>query len=345
MNPKAFGATVRSIVCGLFVTSAILFFAQATNAAHIISGTIFDKSRNALADIEVELLDEYYRAKGRQRTTSSGRYEFTVNNEGRYHVRVYAFNYDLVDETHEIYVSGVSAIPGEASSSYTNEDFYLQPKRGGLADAELGVIFAQDVPKEARKLYLHAVDTLGKKKTADGIMELAEAIKVYPDYYDALKKITRELFVAGKFVESFQYARRVVEVNPKSAVGYYFMGASLNRLGSEYGKAAVTALDEAAKLAPGSTQVLFLLGKVQRSQGDFAAAEKHLLMAKKLSTTKSPEIHIELSQLYANDLKKYGEAADELESYAKAIKLSDAEEKVIMDKVANLRIKAKTAVN
>lgn len=343
MNPdgkRSSEAIILSIIV-VFVFSFICV--QNANGAHIISGTIFDKARNALPDIEVELLDEYYRGVGsRQRTTSSGRYEFTVNNEGRYYVRVYAFNYDLVDETHEVQVSGVSAVPGQPGSSYNNEDFFLQPKRGGLAETELGVVFAQEVPKEAKKLFANAVDLLGKKKTADGILGIAEALKLYPDYYEALKRMTRELFASGKFVESFQYAKRIVDVNPKSALGYYYMGASLNRLGAEYGKASVMSLNEAFRLAPGSMQVLYLLGKVERSQGSFADAEKHLLLAKKLATTKSPEIHIELSQLYANDLKRFNEAADELEAYVNAIKLSDADEKAIKQKVADLRLKGKS---
>ena len=87
---------------------------------------------------------------------------------------------------------------------------------------------------------------------------------------------------------------------------------------------------------------MFVLGKVERAQGQFADAEKHLLAAKKLATTKVPEIHAELSQLYANDLKKYGEAADELEQYIKASRLSAADEKVARNKVEDLRAKAKT---
>jgi lipopolysaccharide biosynthesis regulator YciM len=153
------------------------------------------------------------------------------------------------------------------------------------------------------------------------------------------------LFVLHKYVESFQYSRKAAEVNPKSATAYYYMGYSLHNLGKEYDKSSVTALSEAARLAPGSIQVLYVLGKVERSQGKFADAEKHLVAAKKLATAKIPEIYAELSQLYANDLKKYGEAADELEQYIKASKLSDADEKVARDKVADLRAKAKMQTN
>lgn len=59
----------------------------------------------------------------------------------------------------------------------------------------------------------------------------------------------------------------------------------------------------------------------RRSRAVFEDAETHLLKAKELSKVAVPEIHKELAQLYANDLKKYKEAADELELYLKATKL------------------------
>ena len=76
--------------------------------------------------------------------------------------------------------------------------------------------------------------------------------------------------------------------------------------------------------------------------GNFPDAEKHLLQAKKLATSKNPDIQMELAQLYSNDLKKYKEAADELELYMKAIKLTDEEEKKMKKVIADLREKAKT---
>jgi hypothetical protein len=346
MKPELKPFAIKT-VCGVSILLLFLVFSHNAFAANTISGTIFDKARNPLADIDVELLDEYYRVlpNGRQKTTSSGRYEFTGLNAGRYSVRVYAFRYDLQDQTQEIEVAAVSAIPGQPGSSYNVLDFYLQPKKGGLADSELSVIFAQDVPKDAKRLYDTAIDNFSKKKTTDGIMSLVEATKIFPEYYLALQRLTKELFVLHKYVESFQYSRKAAEVNPKSATAYYYMGYSLHNLGKEYDKSSVTALSEAARLAPGSIQVLYVLGKVERSQGKFADAEKHLVAAKKLATAKIPEIYAELSQLYANDLKKYGEAADELEQYIKASKLSDADEKVARDKVADLRAKAKMQTN
>jgi tetratricopeptide (TPR) repeat protein len=86
--------------------------------------------------------------------------------------------------------------------------------------------------------------------------------------------------------------------------------------------------------------VLYVLGKVERAEGKYQEAEKHLLQAKKVSKNPIPEIHKELAQLYGNDLKKYKEAADELELYLKASKLEDGEEKKVKKIISDLRGKA-----
>ncbi len=79
--PFAFGTVLALSFVFLF------FLSQNVAAANIISGTIYDKARNPLADIDIELLDEYQRLISRQKTTSSGRYEFVVQNSGNYYTQ------------------------------------------------------------------------------------------------------------------------------------------------------------------------------------------------------------------------------------------------------------------
>jgi hypothetical protein len=86
-----------------------------------------------------------------------------------------------------------------------------------------------------------------------------------------------------------------------------------------------------------------VLGRAERGLSKFDDAEKHLLHAKKLARTSIAEIHKELAQLYANDLKKYVEAAEELELYLKASKLEGDAAKDIKKKISELREKSKTS--
>ena len=314
----------KIILGGVFI---FLLMGQNASAANTIAGRVYDKQRNFVIDVDVELLDEYYRQLRRTKTDGVGYYQFDGLNNGNYTVRVLSYRFDLQDQSQYVEIAAISAIAGQMGTSYNAVDFYLLPKKGGLKEAELSVVFAQDIPKEAETAYKKAIDNLSSKRASEGIAGLKVAVKLFPKYYQALHRLGQELFFKKQYGESAHYFIKAAEVNPRSATSFYYVGYSLYNLGADYNKAAITALNQAYTLAPASVQILWLLGKVERSSGKFPEAEKHLLQAKKLSAAKVPEIHSELAQLYANDLKKFNEAADELELYLKASKLSGEEEK------------------
>lgn len=323
----------------LFFLSAIFVFSQSGFAQSTISGTIYDKQRNALPEIEIELQNDLYQTINRAKTDGSGRYSFAGLRNGRYYIKAFAFRYDLEDQTQEQEINTQNIRGGEGVGFFLL-DFYLLPRKGGLAESELGIVFSQEVPPEAKKLYEKGIELIGQKKAKEGIMQLNEAVKVFPDYFYALHRIGKELYVMKNYKDAVPFFFKAAEINPKSANSFYYLGASLNHLGKEYNKSAMTSLNQALLLAPASIQVLYILGKVEREEGKFPEAEKHLLQAKKFSKNPIPEIHKELAQLYANDLKKFKEAADELELYLKASKLNDDEEKKTKKIIGDLRAKA-----
>ncbi len=328
------------LVFGILFFSFILILSQNSFGQSTISGIIYDKQRNPLDSMDVELLNDYYQSIQRSKTDASGRYQFDGLVNGRYSVRVYAFRYDLVDQTQEIEIN-TQTIRGAEGVGFFLLDFYLVPRKGGIAEAEAGLVFAQEVPDGAKKLYDDALQDFSKKRSDEAIKKLDEAIKVFPDYFLALNRIGKELFMKEKYAEAVPFLLKASEVNPKSAGAFYYLGAALNKLSKQNNNAAIISLTQANNLAPASVQILYLLGKVEREEGKLENAEKHLLLAKKNSDKGIAEIHKELAQLYANDLKKYKEAADELELYLKASKMSKEEEKTIKNIISNLREKAK----
>ena len=319
----------------------LLSFAGPARAASTISGTVYDKQRNTLVDIDVELLNDFYQSIDRARTDGSGRYHFTGLADGRYTIRVYAFRYDLMDQDIPLEVITSNVRGGEGTGFY-QQDFYLSPKKGGLAESEIGVVFAQEVPSDAKNAYNRAVKSLQDKKVEEGIMALNEAVKLFPTYYVALHRMGKELTIMQKFTDAIPFLIKAAEVNPKSASTLYYLGYGLHSLGKEYNKSAIVALTNANVMAPASVQVLYVLGKAERAEGRYADAEKHLVHAKKLSRSPIPEIHKELAQLYADNLKKYKEAADELEMYLKSSKQGDATSDQTKKVIASLRDKAKS---
>ncbi len=333
---------VTRIMFGLVLFGLTVFSAQHAFASSTISGTIYDKQRNILSDVDVELLNDFYQQVKRTRTDGSGRYQFDGLNDGRFTVRVMAFRFDLEDQSQSVEINTLN-IQGTQGTSFQLLDFYMFPRKGGLADSELGVVFAQNVPDEAKKTYEKALKDIFGKKTNEGIMGLNRAVGLFPDYYVALHRLGLELYLLKKYEEAVPFFFKAAQVNPKSATSFYYLGNSLYSLGKkEYNSAALAALNEANKLAPASAQVLFVLGKIERSNGNFENAEKHLLEAKKVSKITVPEIHKELAQLYSNDMKKYNEAADELEIYLKNNKPSDDEKKEMKKVISDLRGKAKS---
>jgi tetratricopeptide (TPR) repeat protein len=303
---------------------------------------VFDSRGRTLPDIDVEIMDDLYRPlpNGRVKTDSTGRYFFANLRDGRYYVRAYGYRYDLEDQMHMVEIITQSIRGTEGVGAFT-QDFYLQPKKGGLAAAELAVIFSQEIPSEAKKAYEKATEALSKRQIQQGISELLKAIEIFPDYYYALHLLGKELFMMKKYKEAVPYLLKAVEINQKSAASLYYLGYSLHMLGKEFNRSALIALKEAHLLAPSSVQILYVLGKIKREMGEFQESENYLLKAKKLSKEPIPEIQKELSQLYANDLKRYEEAARELALYLKVAGLTDAERKEGEKVVENLKKKAK----
>jgi tetratricopeptide (TPR) repeat protein len=333
LNLMRFASGSVFFIVMLVAVSAV--FGQST-----ISGNVYDKQRNPLSAVDVELLNDLYQTIKRARTDSTGKYEFNGLNNGRFYVRVFAFQYDLEDQTQEVEIN-TQNIRGGQGSGFFLADFYLLPRKGGLADAELSVVFAQEVPAEAKRLYEQAMSEFSKNKPDNAISTLAEAVKIFPNYFLALQRLGRELYLRGQYQESLHFSFKAVEINPKSAASLFYLGSAFHKLGKDYFQASYTVLNKAIVLAPNSVQILWALGKAERSLGKLADAEKHLQQAKKLSKSPIPEIHKELAELYGNDLKKFKEAADELELYLKASNPNEAETKKVKAIISNLREKAK----
>jgi Flp pilus assembly protein TadD len=325
----------------LFCAVTVLFLSHTAYALSSIEGSVYDDKGNALQDIHVELLNEYGSSINRVRTDGAGRYRFDNLRDGRYSIRVRPFQLDFHEQQRPVLVATQNIRGGEGSGTF-QADFYLVPRRVAFADKELGVIFAQEVPKEARKEYDQALDLLRDKKAEEGFSSLQKAIAIFPDYFDALHAAGLEFYSAKMYKEAIPYFLKAAEINAKSVTARYYIGFSLHHLGKEYDKAAQSAFQKAQVLAPGSAQILYGRGVVERALGNFAEAEKTLLSAKQMAKSPIPEIHKELAQLYDNDMKKYDAAADELELYMKSSDLGSSEQKAIKKIITGLRAKAKS---
>lgn len=291
-------------------------FAQSGNT---INGFVFGGQRLPVGDINVELLDEFNRQIDRTKTNGAGRYFFTRLGPGTYKVRVLAFETPYAEQTQEVEIINVSRRMGDGNTIVTGResvqlDFYLRPKNQNLAGA--GVVFAQAVPEEARKTYERGVADLRENREASGLEAIKRSIELFPEYYVALDRLGNEYIMRKHYLAAAILLTQAVKVNQRAASSYYSLGYSLYNLNRK--RDAVESLKRAVDLNASSINAPILLGRTLREVGKYNEAEQHLRRAKELAKGTAPEVHWQLALLYGNNLKRYTEAAAELELFLKA---------------------------
>ncbi|MBX7171368.1 MAG: carboxypeptidase regulatory-like domain-containing protein [Pyrinomonadaceae bacterium] len=324
---------MRSAAKHFFATVAFLFvilwladnsLAQGNNA---ISGFVFGLENKPVPSVTVELQDDLNRMISRTETNGAGRYNFSGLGRGRYNVKVFPIGTGYQEQLREVEITGIG-MSGSGGAETVQQNFNLQLKPNSTAVANLknNVVFAQDVPKEAQKIYEKAIDDLKDKKREAGIAELKQSLEIFPTYYLALERLAKEFIEQQDYKNALETANKCVGVNDKSYECWYVIGYSDYKFKNS--EEAAQALEKAVLILPNSVNAYFLLGVNQRQIGKFEAAEASLLKAKKLTATPISDIHWHLALLYTNNLKKYKEAIQELELFLKAKPDFDETEKV-----------------
>lgn len=327
-----------SVLFLLFIAAALPAQAQSVNS---IQGRVVDaQSRQPVGDLFVELLDWVGSARSRSRIDSTGRFAFFGLPSGSYQIKVLTFGTIYRETTQDVRVVALALGNGRYSPDTQYVDIYLKfdPKKAGTGDGAATVVFAQEIPGAARKLYKKGAGQLDDKKD-EGLDSLKKAIEIFPNYYDALDRLGREYVLREKYDEALPYLTKAVDVNKRSFSSYYALGVANYNLKNL--TAAVEALRAAVTINASSVPAQLFYGMVLRIDGNFELAEKALLQAKSLSekTAQNPEVYWQLALLHEKT-GRFKEAADELEIYLKiAPKTTDVEK--IKKLIADLRAKAK----
>jgi tetratricopeptide (TPR) repeat protein len=315
--------------------------AYAQGPANSISGGVFGLDRTPIADAYVELLDEYGGSIQRSRTNGSGRYLFHgMAGNARYAVRILPFGTDYEEQEQEVFLQNFK-IGTSTSSTHEQLDFYLHLRKG-VDPTMVGVIFAQEIPPKAQKLYEQALDLLSDKKQKEAFEALKAAIDLFPSYFLALDRLGKEYTALGSpagYEASAILLNMAVGVNSRSSGTWYTLAYSLYNLKryDEAGKAVAKSLE----INSGGPEALLLSGVLKRYDKKFEEAEKLMLKAKEAARDRLPQVHWELALLYANDLNRYADAAKELKAYMKVEKNIDQEK--IKKLIADMEAKAAKA--
>ena len=318
--------------CSIFFISSEVR-AQGNNS---ITGFIQDAERDPIPQATVELSDDFHRMVARTTTDGAGRYAFYRLALGRYSIRVSLLGSNYEEQTADVEI--ISAARSSSSSETMQQNFRLRQKINDpqASRSVKGVIFAQDIPPEAKKLYEKGLSDLKAKRTDQGIDALEDALRIFPTYYLALEKLGEEYIAQQKFKEAVDIFTTATETNSRGYNSHYGLAYSLFQL--QKFVAALAAADKAIEINSSSVNGLFLRGVILKQLSRYEEAVESLNKAKNKSSTPFPDIHWQLSLIYTNNLKKYLAAADELELFLKA-KPNYADADKVRDLIKKLRAK------
>ncbi len=321
--------SIRAIVVVLFLAASVGVSAQINNNRSTISGFVFNEQRRPLPEINVELLNEVNATLGRARTDNAGRFYFSGLSQGRFTIKVLPYGTNYQEQTSDVEIAGYGAT-GRQLAENVQRDIYLKLRKGADSVPFVNaVLFAQDIPKDAKKAYEAASDELDNKRKEEGIAGLKKSIELFPDYFIALQKLGIMYISQQKYEDAKKMFKRAVVVNKDSFDCLYGMAYSEYALG-EF-DASIENAEKAIALKPDSMEVNLLLGVAYRQAKKYDKSETAFLKAEKIADGTSPDVHYQLALLYAFNLKKYTDAAKQLELFLK--EAPDAKDKDAIKKL------------
>jgi Tfp pilus assembly protein PilF len=334
--------------CALFLFVFLACFSLAS-AQSVLSGRVITPSgTQPTAPVRVKLTFNG-RAINETFTDLSGRFSFPGVSAGTYQLTADGDGINF--ETTTVYAE-IAAF-GSAPQSFT-QDIQLRPISHKPA-GQPGVVnaFTQNVPVAAKQAFTLGVKLADEGKTEEAVQNIRNAIKIFPDYFDAHLQLGNMFLKAEQFNEAITELDLARQVNPNDercyqsfglllmkqrnfavAVAVFAEAARLNPANPMNAVMKATALIHQAAITPESAPATenrsYLLGR----------ADVALAQATNLSENKLKPDTMTMALFY--ELKGEPEkAAAELESYLKKtpqMKNSEA----IQTEIKRLRDKAKT---
>ena len=190
---------IVGVICLLLVFQGIAY-----GQTNRISGQIFGANRRPQQEVYVELANEINTVISRVKTDAGGRYLFSGMPAGRYLVRARPFGTDYEEQIQEVEL--ITSVGTRNTPDNQQKDFYLTPNRdANKRPDQTGVVFAQEIPEEAKKAYDKALAEIEANRPDAGIIELEKATKIFPDYYKALDRLGTELLNKQQFAEAKKF--------------------------------------------------------------------------------------------------------------------------------------------
>jgi tetratricopeptide (TPR) repeat protein len=248
---------------------------------------------------------------------SNGTYELTAEGDG------------VTFETTSVHAE-VTAF-GASPQTFT-QNIQLRPKQTS-AQPRAAVVsaFNQNVPRPARETLERAKKMADQGKAELALSLMREAIKLFPEYFEARLELGNELLQTGKLEEAIKELDLARQINPNDDRTYQSFGLVLMQQ-KKY-QVAVAVFAEASRLNPTNPmnplmRALALIRQastIEPTQSAAAASDREFLLgraevaltqASELSGKKLTADHLSLAMFYEMKGER-SRAADELEQYLK----------------------------
>lgn len=311
----------------VLATLAIALLACAASIARAQGHTIRGKVRNSsgvnMSQITISLESGNGGLINQTVTNNEGDFFFGGLGDTSYIITISAPDYNSIAERVEFVRHISPQDPGETRTV----EITLVGK--SFRSPRAGLTFAQNVPKAAQTSYESALKLSKQGKKEEAIAALQEAIRIFPDYFNAHFVLGSEFMKAGKHGEAIAQLDEARRINPRDDRIYELFGLVLMQQKKYAVAAAVFA--EASRLNALEPQYPLMRGialiehassislsaskssATERSNA-LSDAEKNLARAYELSNRKLSITHLHLARVY----EKQGDrsrAAGELEEY------------------------------
>ena len=263
-----------------------------------IEGRVVGPDRRPIQNVRISVLNDGYSPIGNFITDSAGRFQLTVG-AGTYYVDAEPGPLPFERQRQRV---ELDPAPFSTTGEVFRVDMVLVPAKplgGQPASPSTGVVFFQEIPKEAQKEYNRAEKFLKGNKSDEAIVALKHAIELYPDYYQARETLGSEYVKASLLKEAHEVLTRALEINPNGSKAHYAIGVLYYKTG-KYPE-ATGSFRRALELDPGSQNAQIYLGLSLMREGQSSEAEDLLEKAYQQGARKVPELHLGLASIYMKD--------------------------------------------
>lgn len=197
---------------------------------------------------------------------------------------------------------------------------FIKAKDTRLDNAPPGTISANnighsvDIPKDAVKAFEKGLNKAEKGKSEDAIKAFKDAIRVYPNYLDAINNLAVEYMKVARYPEATEQLKLALQLSPEAPLPHLNLGIVFNEQ-KQYHEAE-TELTKAIQLDFKNPLAHFQLGIACFQLSDFKRAQLEFEITVNDAAQKIPLSRLYLAEVYKR-LSRVEDAINQLETFLK----------------------------